>query len=172
MLFPISKQEYLNYASINQMAFHLPVVLSTILGITPGWQKSLCNLSLIASYVSSMLGLTIFLQVAYLASQQITDFDVKAFFMCYHCLLVYTFPHWRKKILHIPHYTDLLKICQTIICRACFSFAIYFSFGLYLWNVQSHSSPLVFEMCPHLIFPIFETISICSKFLCQIFPFS
>ena len=80
MLFPISKQGYLNYASINKMAFHLRFVLSTIQGITPGWQKSLCNLSLTASYVSSMLGLTIFLQLPGLASQQITDFDVKGVF--------------------------------------------------------------------------------------------
>ena len=71
---------------------------------------------------------------------------LKGFFMCCHSLLIFTFSHWRKKVLHTPHYTNLLKICQTITCRASFYFGISFSFGLYLWNIQPiRGSPLIFE---------------------------
>ena len=71
-----------------------------------------------------------------------------------------------------PHRAHSSHITQTFLksVRACFYFAIFLSFGF--WNIQSHFSPFIFEICPQLIFPIFETISICSKLFLEIFTLS
>ena len=168
MLFPISEQGYLNYASINSFTccFEHNIGYSSMLVEIFVW--SVTNSLLLLEYVRSKN----------LYTTSLSCFSVDNWLWCWKsfacaALVSSSSPSritWRK--FFTPTLQRPFKICWTITCRACFSFAIHFCFCLYLWNIQSHSSPFIFDICPHLIFPGFETMLICSKLLTKIFPFS